>query len=99
MKKFIIISISALLIITTILVFTLSFNKSLSTGQVVNEVNKSNYTYTKAICDTNNFCQDHIIVCNGAEIISVTPISGAFAQFKPDFIDPRDEKSKETLCE
>lgn len=46
-------------------------------------------TYTKAICDENNFCQDYIFTCENGEIIKQTPITGASIQFDEDWVDPR----------
>jgi hypothetical protein len=49
-------------------------------------------TYTKAICDENNFCQDYIFTCENGEITSQEPITGAFIQFDKDWVDPRINK-------
>ena len=58
---------------------------------------KDYYTYTKAICNENNFCQDHIITCENKKIISVNPITGASIQHSNTWKDPRENKS-EILC-
>ncbi|MBS3075540.1 hypothetical protein J4429_03695 [Candidatus Pacearchaeota archaeon] len=53
------------------------------------------YTYTKAICNETNFCQDYEIQCRNKTLISSFPIAGAVIQHKPDWIDPR---NKTDLC-
>ena len=58
-----------------------------------------NYTFTKAICDENNFCQDYIIACDGNELTKRTPIQGAVIQHHKDWQDPRGEQSEINLCE
>ena len=57
------------------------------------------YSYTKAICDENNFCQDYIIVCKESNLISQTPITGAFVQFSEGWEDPRNLEQRERSCE
>lgn len=54
-----------------------------------------NYSYTKAICDETNYCQDYEISCKGKDLIKMTPITGAAIQFAKDWEDPRDERE---LC-
>lgn len=90
------ISISIILIILVVSLSVASI-KLISSFQAKEQVNKE-YSYTTAICDETNFCQDHIIICNDKEIISVSPIQGAFIQFSKNWKDPRDEKTKE-FCE
>lgn len=57
------------------------------------------YSYTKAICDDENFCQDYEVVCKGNETIEKTPITGAFIQHENNWQDPRDENVIEVDCE
>lgn len=64
------------------------------TGQVVRDYK----TYTKAVCDKNNFCQDYEIVCENKEVVNITPISGAIIQHSDSWEDPRINKSQIT-CE
>ena len=56
------------------------------------------YLYTKAICDENNFCQDYEIVCKGNELISQTPVTGAFLQQDINWKDPRTNEAIEKIC-
>jgi len=57
------------------------------------------YTYTKAICNKTNYCQDYEIICKGKKVIDIRPISGAVVQFPQDWEDPRDKDTRNRLCE
>lgn len=59
---------------------------------------ESRYSYTKAICDENNFCQDYEVACLNGEVQNIQPISGAVIQHTSDWEDPRKNKS-EIKCE
>jgi hypothetical protein len=81
-----------------ICLFSILFYFSMSlTGNIVkNNNNEINYTYTKAICNSTNFCQDNVITCKGNKTISIKPITGAVVQHNKDWIDPRENKDR--LC-
>lgn len=55
------------------------------------------HSWTKAICTQNNYCEDYEIICEGNNIIGLTP-TGASVQFDKDWKDPRDEESRKELC-
>jgi hypothetical protein len=93
-KKTIIIFIASLILVVLVLFFV---NRTL-TGNVISEINK-NYTYTKAICNNSNYCQDYEIACSGNETIKRTAITGAVIQHPSDWKDPRGENQSESLCE
>jgi len=98
MKKSTILTIITLL---TILLTIISFFiiKPLITGKSIQEETENIHTYTKAICNKTNYCQDNIITCQGNQTIEITPITGAAVQFHPDnFKDPRDKETIEKLC-
>jgi len=99
MKKRIII-LTILIIIIIIIIFSIIFlNPNLTGRSIENQENTENlYTYTKAICNNTNFCQDNEITCKGEETISVSPISGAAVQFSEDWQDPRDKETIGKLC-
>ena len=59
----------------------------------------NHYSWTKAICDKNNYCQDYEIVCKDTNLISKTPITGAAVQFSENWQDPRDKETIESFCE
>jgi len=56
------------------------------------------YTYTKAICTEDNFCQDYVIICDGQEMLDKTPIDGATAQFPKTWNDPRSLEAINSFC-
>ena len=56
------------------------------------------HSFTKAICDENNFCQDHMIECEYDQVTKITPITGASIQFSQDWQDPRTIKQIEKMC-
>tara|TARA_Y100000034_G_scaffold76581_1_gene92022 strand:- start:595 stop:879 length:285 start_codon:yes stop_codon:yes gene_type:complete len=70
-----------------------SFNKNPSGAIISNK-----YSYTKAICDKSNYCQDNVIVCEDNKTISINPITGAAVQHLPNWQDPRDKETIEKLC-
>lgn len=94
MKKRIIFAlIAVLLVLVGILFFYLSAN---ITGETIKEYS---YSYTKAICNETNYCQDYEIKCEGNTTISQNPISGAVIQNPNNWRDPRDEESINKLCD
>jgi len=93
MKKIIIfLSIIILLVFVGIIFFYLS-NKDI-TGETVKEI----YTFTKAICNETNYCQDYEIVCDNEGLVDIKPITGAAIQHPSNWKDPRDNKTKNKLC-
>ena len=54
------------------------------------------YSYTTAMCNESNFCQDYEVSCQGDKIIDVNPIVGAVIQQPDDWVDSREDKG---LCE
>ena len=65
------------------------YNQSL-TGRAVEDY----YTYTKAICDENNFCQDYEIICRSGEFEQMNSITGASVNNPDDWEDPRPESER-----
>ena len=84
---------AVLIIIAGILLFLLL--EPILTGQAVA---RDYYTYTKAVCDENNFCQDYEVVCENKQVVNITPITGASIQHDKSWEDPRINKS-EITCE
>ena len=80
--------------IVSFLVLASVFNFNLTGETVVSHEE----TFTKAICDDNNLCQDYEIVCMDDEVISAQPITGAIIQQSEDWEDSRKNKS-EFICE
>ncbi len=56
------------------------------------------YTYTKAICNESNYCQDYEITCKQGEMLSIKPIIGAKVQNPLSWRDPRSNESDKDLC-
>lgn len=80
-----------LILLVLVGIFILNVN---ITGKAV----KDYYTYTKAVCDENNFCQDYTITCENKELIEMRPITGASIQHSDTWQDSRKNKS-EILCD
>lgn len=60
--------------------------------------NPKEYSYTTAICNDSNLCQDHIITCQGSRVISTTPITGAVVQKPSTWTDPRTYEQINAFC-
>ena len=84
--------IAMLLVLTGSLVF-LVFNLFQITGGVI----QNYYTYTKAVCNETNYCEDYEITCQDDEVVSMNP-TGAAIQFSNDWEDPRNEEIIERIC-
>lgn len=54
------------------------------------------FTYTKAICDEYNNCQDYLITCENNKVINSEPFTGAVIRHDKDWNDPRNKY--EDLC-
>ena len=86
-----------LIVILAILAFailSLFYNSFQSTGQVISE----KYSYTRAVCNSSNFCQDNEIVCENNAVLEMKPITGAFIQHPDDWNNPQTEEQKNRLC-
>jgi len=93
MKKLIILTISAVIISSlAIAIYSLNFT---ATARVIQDT-ADFYSYTTAVCNSSNFCQDYEIICKKNEIINQSKITGAFIQHSLDWKDPRRQKK---LCD
>jgi hypothetical protein len=95
MKKLTIILIIIILII--IIAAGILILNSEITGNIIKE-QPIDYMYTKAICNSSNFCQDYQVECQNNKTISISPITGAVVQHETDWIDPRQEQDRNKLC-
>lgn len=86
----------SLILIFSIVILMFSF--FMLQSQITGEVIKDYYSYTKAVCNESNFCQDYEIACRGNEMISQNSITGAIVQHSKNWIDPRDNETIEKLC-
>lgn len=50
-------------------------------------------SYTTAVCNSQNFCEDYVINCNGNHLQKITP-TGFSVQQSPSWTDPRGKKQK-----
>lgn len=65
------------------------------TGKTVKDI----YSFTKAICNETNYCQDYEIICDNEGLVNMRLITGAAVQHPPDWKDPRDNETINKLCE
>jgi len=93
-SKSLIILIAVILAILAFAILNLFYNPFQSTGQVISD----RYTYTKAICNSSNFCQDYEIVCENNQLTEMKPITGAFVQHYDEWNNPQTEEQKNRLC-
>ncbi|MFH1425212.1 MAG: hypothetical protein ABIG28_00580 [archaeon] len=63
------------------------------TGQAVSN---NEYTYTTAICNSENKCIDVLVKCDSGNVVSLTPVSDLL-DLGEDFEDFRDERGN--FCE
>ena len=83
---------TAILVLVAILIYFV-FSLSQITGGTI----QNYYTYTKAVCDETNYCEDYEITCQDDKLVSMNP-TGAVIQFSNDWKDPRDEERIERIC-
>ena len=94
-KVFIIIIAIFVLAILSFVLISLNLNPTI-TGETVTELE---YSYTKAICNETNFCQDYEIVCKGNQTIEIKPITGATIQHSRNWKDSRTKEQIEKSCD
>lgn len=95
--RIIILIIILILIFGGVLYFAVSNNYIFGTGKTVEE-EIHYYTYTQAVCDENNFCQDYVIKCENDKETSRTAISGAAIQHLDGWEDTRDKNTVNNFC-
>lgn len=84
-------------ILSGILILGLIASLALLNSNIKNNDTYTN-SWTKAICDENNYCQDYEIFCKGKELVSISPITGAAIQFSEHWEDPRGEETRDKIC-
>ena len=87
----------SLSIMTVILIGILVFLSFNFLQGITGEVVVNQYSYTKAVCNETNYCEDYEIACRGEEIVSMT-FTGAAVQNLPDWEDPRSQEVIDRLC-
>jgi hypothetical protein len=77
---------------------------TLSLILVVSAINETsseigtNYTWTKAVCNSSNLCQDYLIECKNKSVVSMSPITGAVVKFSDNWHDPRPQETINKIC-
>ena len=90
-KMILIILISLLLALIVIL---FSF---VSTQGITGEVAVNKYSYTKAICNSTNYCEDYKISCQDESTINISA-TGIAIQNSLDWKDPRSNETRNKNC-
>ena len=80
------------MLILIVLVGTLSFVIS----QILPEENFK-YSFTKAVCNEENYCEDYEIVCEENKLLEFNP-TGFAVQFSEEWKDPRNKDAIEKRC-
>ena len=89
---------TALIIVLIVLALAISVISIKLISSSEQKQTQKEYSYTKAICDKDNFCQDTVIVCNGNQIISTDPITGAAVKYPQSWRHPRTTETIKTFC-
>ena len=92
MKKMIILTCVLSVILIALMIVVTS-----NSGSGLNENLPYTHSYTKAFCDSNNFCRDFEVFCKNNEIIKIR-FTGAAVQFQENWLDPRVEERKTGNC-
>ncbi len=97
MRNILIMLVILLIILTGISILYISENNL--TGNFIWAFEKPDnfYSYTKAICNQNNYCRDYEIFCNNNKIVKINPTGNA-VQFPSSWKDPRSIESRKRLC-
>ena len=88
-KKFLVLILIMFLVLALLFVI---LNKPLFTGESIKE---NKYSYTTALCNESNYCQDYQVTCVDNNAIEISPVTGAAIQKQEDWIDFRESKD---LC-
>jgi len=89
-------------IITVLVLIILAFivgmfiGRLVFTARVVETNILENYSWTKAICNSDNECLDVLIKCEAGKIVGIEPVSG-IVKHDANWKDPR-EGMKNKLC-
>ena len=87
----------AILIVSLIFVGTLTF--ALGQTYITENLQEDNFihSYTKAVCNENNYCEDYEIICEENKMLKLTP-TGFAVQFSKDWKDQRNKEDIEKIC-
>lgn len=93
-----IITITVIILIIVVICGIFLFNNPITGRSIESTELKDYHTFTKAICNSSNYCQDYIAVCNGNKTLEIKPITGAAVQHPTEWSDSRSETEKEINC-
>ena len=87
----------AIIIISLILVgaSTFALGQIYITGNIQEE--SFQYSFTKAVCNENNYCEDYEIVCKDNNMLEFNP-TGFTVQFPSEWKDKRNKDNIEKKC-
>jgi len=99
-KPIIITSVALVLVLIIVLTLSPSLTSSSIYAQelAIQPSSQNQHSWTKAVCDKNNLCQDYLIECKGQEPIKISPITGTSVKFDNAWQDPRNLEQRERLC-
>jgi hypothetical protein len=91
-------TIRALILFLLFILFAFFFYLNYKDSKIFKTDDEFLYThsYTKAICNGTNFCEDYYFICKESRLIEMTP-TGASIQQDKNWKDPREKN--ENLCE
>jgi len=99
-KTFILLITVFLLAFMVILLISMPFitgMHSYSSNLNQNEAIWAESTWTKAVCNEENYCLDVLVTCKQGKVVNVKPI-GKGVQFSKEWRDPRTEEFKAEWC-
>lgn len=94
MKKIIAILGIIILILAFAIAFLIAIKNTRTTGEIIESYK---YSYTKAICNKTNYCEDYEIHCDKNNLVELKA-TGAAVQMPKNWKDPRENNSAENLC-
>lgn len=80
-----------------VLIGLVVFNDENIFNSATGEVTLDYYTYTKAFCNSTNYCEDYEITCQNGELANME-FTGFAVQNPSNWNDPRSEEEIEKLC-
>ena len=86
--------IDKILLLILIILIIISIPQLILTSKTIKQI-PNQYSYTKAICDESNYCEDYIVECKGNNLIKLNPTGFAIQQSQ----DWADDRKYRELCE
>ena len=80
--------IDKILLSILIILILISVPQLILTGKTIKET-PNEYSYTKAICDESNYCEDYLVECKGNNLLKFNPTGFAIQQSE-DWEDKRE---------